>query len=400
MFAFTYSLSTLKLSTTAASSTLTRLILAIAFIVVGACSSLPKDVQRTPSSTLEDTSGTFLAKRLQPRLERHPELSGFHVLGDGTDAFAARIGLIDLAEASIDTQYYIWHDDLTGKVMYNRLLAAADRGVRVRILLDDMDTAGKEQMLHAVDAHPKIEVRLFNPFANRNRRAVDFATDTRRVNRRMHIKTITFDNRASIFGGRNIGDEYFGAAKDVGFGDMDALTVGPIVQEVSSQFDLYWNSQWVYPLNAFTPDTPVTEGVIDAFRKQSDADQELAEQSDYRKLFDESRPAAVSFFKNIEFAWSKWMLAYDQPSKVDAKEVTAETHLAPQLKKAMEQTERDLIIVSPYFVPGPTVTAFLIALVERGVRVRILTNSLAANDVSMVHAGYMRYRKDLIAGGI
>lgn len=381
-------------------STQIRLLLAIFFFTLGACSSLPKDIQRVPSFTLEDTSGTYIAKQLQPILDSHPELSGFHVLGDGVEAFAARIRLIDLSEASIDTQYYIWHDDLTGKAMYHRLLAAADRGVRVRILLDDLDTAGKEQMLHAIDAHPKIEIRLFNPFANRNHRVLDFATDTRRVNRRMHIKTITFDNRASIFGGRNVGDEYFGAAKDVGFGDMDALAIGPIATEVSSQFDLYWNSQWVYPLSAFTPDSPVTEDVVVAFRAQSDADQELATRSAYRQVFEEAHSAQAQRFKNAPFAWSRWMLAYDQPSKVDAKKVTEETHLAPQLKKGMDNTESDLIIVSPYFVPGTDVTAYLTGLVERGVRVRILTNSLAANDVSLVHAGYMRYRKDLIAGGV
>ena len=187
-------------------------------IFVAACSSLPTEVERQESHVIEDTSSTFLARDIQPLLDANPGLSGFHVLSDGVDAFASRIRLIRSAEKTIDTQYYIWHLDLTGNSMYNQLLAAADRGVRVRILLDDLDTAGKDDTLRLIDAHPNVDVRLYNPFANRNMRAGDFITDTSRVDHRMHTKTLTVDNQATVFGGRNVGDEYFAASEEVGSG--------------------------------------------------------------------------------------------------------------------------------------------------------------------------------------
>ncbi len=341
-----------------------------------------------------------MGRGLQPLLDAHPDLSGFITLGSGEKAFSMRLQMMEAAQLSIDAQYYIWHDDLTGRVLHNQLLAAADRGVRVRLLLDDLDTVGKEELLHTIDAHPNIEIRLFNPFANRNKRGLDFLTDTRRVNRRMHIKTLTGDNQVTIFGGRNIGDEYFGANEDVGFGDMDVLSVGPIVPEVSSQFDLFWNSEWVYPLAVFRNSDAITPAQFEAFRKASDAHFLEALDSKYAQVLRELTLPQVNNFSQIDFSWSRWLLAYDQPSKVVATEVGATTHLAPTLKKGLDKAQSELIIVSPYFVPGPEFTQYLVDTVKRGVRVRILTNSLEANDVSLVHAGYMRYRKDLVAGGI
>jgi putative cardiolipin synthase len=373
--------------------------IACLMLFVNGCASLPTDVQRTESFVFKETSETELGSRIQPLVKQHPDKSGFYGLKEGIDAYAARLLLVKAAQKSIDLQYYIWHDDLTGRVLHNQLLDAADRGVRVRLLLDDMDTAGKDDMLHIIDAHPNIEIRLYNPFANRNMRADDFITDTSRVNRRMHIKTITADNQATIFGGRNIGDEYFGAAERVGFSDLDALAIGPVVNEVSDQFDLYWNSQWVYPLDAFKPDEAVTKERIADFRKQSDAYLEEARKTQYSA----AGRALDIVKKNIsefEFTWGKWVLVYDQPSKVEAKEVKAETHLGPQLMKAFEAAQQEVIIVSPYFVPGTSFTDYLTGLVEKGVRVRIVTNSLAANDVSLVHAGYKRYREALVSGGV
>ena len=376
-----------------------RFFIAGLILIVSGCASLPTDVQRTESFAFEETSETELGTAIQPLVKQHPDESGFYELGEGIDAYAARLLLIRAAQKSIDLQYYIWHDDLTGRVLHNRLLAAADRGVRVRLLLDDMDTAGKDEMLHIIDAHPNIEIRLYNPFAGRNSRMGDYITDTSRINHRMHNKTITVDNQAVVFGGRNIGDEYFDAAESVGFKDLDALAIGPIVNEISDQFDLYWNSQWVYPLEAFKPDEPVTEERIADFRKQSDAYLEEAKQSRYAdaiRVLDMVEKNITDF----EFTWGRWVLAYDQPSKVEAKKVKAETHLWPQLLKAFEKAQQDVIIVSPYFVPGTNFTEYLVGLVDRGVRVRIMTNSLAANDVSLVHAGYKRYREALISGGV
>ena len=372
----------------------------IPVILMGGCASLPENVQRTPSYVIEDTSDTKLGRDIKPLVAKHPGKSGFHALGPGTDAFAARVLLVEKAEKTLDVQYYIWHDDLTGKVLHNRLLHAADRGVRVRLLLDDLDTAGKDEILNILDAHPNIEVRLFNPFANRNSRVGDFVADAGRMNHRMHNKSITADNQATIFGGRNIGDEYFDAAEVVGFTDLDVLAIGPVVTEVSQAFDLYWNSQWVYPLAAFYKDLSIDTAQIKAFRQESDTFIKEASTSEYAAAL---RALKVTKAKNVaalDFSWGKWQLVYDHPSKVEAEKIKKETHLAPALKEGMDRTKSELLIVSPYFVPGSNFTNYLVGLVEKGVRVRILTNSLAANDVQLVHAGYMRYREDLLRGGV
>jgi putative cardiolipin synthase len=369
-------------------------------LVLGACSSLPKDFERPVSHAVAPAQGTHLWTDLEPLIKRHPEQSGFHTLSEGEEAFIARLRLIQSAEKSIDLQYYIWHDDLTGRTLHNQLLEAADRGVRVRMLLDDLDTAGKDHILRLIDAHPMVEIRLFNPFANRKRRIADLAGDTRRINRRMHNKTMTADSLVTIFGGRNIGDEYFAAATDVGFGDMDALAIGPIAAEVAEQFDLYWNSQWAYPITAFNWDAPVEEQEVARFREHSDTYLAQAMESSYAEVVRQFNLSRVENISDLDFVWSRWLLAYDHPSKVTAKKVSANTHLAPKLKEGMDKTLHDLVIVSPYFVPGDTFTAYLADMVERGVRVRVLTNSLESNDVSLVHAGYMRYRKALISGGV
>ncbi len=369
-------------------------------LFLAACGSLPEHTDRVASYTLLDNAETQLAQDLKPLLEANEGLSGFYTLGEGEGAFVARLRMIKAAQKSVDTQYYIWHDDLTGKAIHNRLLHAADKGVRVRLLLDDLDTAGKEATLHLLDSHPGIEIRVFNPFANRNARGLDFVTDLSRVNHRMHNKTLTADNQATILGGRNIGDEYFEATEGVAFGDLDIIGVGPVVNEVSAQFDLYWNSQWAYPLSAFREGEAVTKAELDDFRQESDAFLETTRGSPYIEALKKTNISKLKHIGEMEYSWGKWMLVYDDPSKVIAKEIKEETHLAPSLFKAFERTQKDLIVISPYFVPGDTLTAYFAEMVARGVRVRILTNALSANDVKIVHAGYMRYREDLIASGV
>jgi putative cardiolipin synthase len=382
------------------------LLISVSFVV--SCASLPIDAERTESHALQNTDDSRLGQAIVPIAKEHPDQSGFFLLNKGMDAFAARLTLIEWADKSLDVQYYIWHDDLTGNIIQSRLLHAADRGVRVRLLLDDLDTAGKEETLHIMDSHPNLEIRLFNPFANRNVRAMDFASDLSRVNHRMHNKSLTADNQATIVGGRNIGDEYFEATEGVAFTDADVLGVGPVVNEVSSMFDLYWNSKWVYPLSAFKEGEPVTEAQRAELMDKLDQVALQARDSAYAEavrnsgIMKEKEAKLASEFNIAElpYTWGKWFLIYDQPSKVEADEVKEETHLGPQLAKALRKTQHDLIVISPYFVPGEDITAFFNEMVKNGIRVRILTNSLAANDVPIVHAGYMRYRKALVKGGV
>ena len=372
----------------------------LAAIVIGGCASLPTETGKVATFAAADTNDTRLGHDIAPIVAAHPGESGFYVLNDGLTAFAVRFDLIAKAQKTLDLQYYIWHDDLTGKVLYDRLLEAADRGVRVRLLLDDLDTSGKDDMLRVIDAHPNIEIRLFNPFVHRNSRFVDFMTDTQRINHRMHNKSLTADNQATIFGGRNIGDEYFDAAEEVGFSDMEVLAIGPVANEVSREFDLYWNSQWAYPLSAFPAKQPVDVEQVRTFRQQSDEFIEKAASSEYADALRGLYVADIQSIADLDYSWGKWILVYDQPSKVGSKAIRSETHLAPRLKEVLDRTSSDLIIVSPYFVPGPNFTRYLTERVSEGVRVRIMTNSLAANDVPLVHSGYMRYRKDLIKGGV
>lgn len=369
-------------------------------LILNGCASLPTGYEQLPSYVMEDTQDTKLGHKVAPVVTEHPEQSGFYILSLGMDAFVARIALIDAAERSLDIQYYIWHNDMTGNLLVDRLLLAADRGVRVRVLLDDMDTSGKDRGLMMLDAHPNIEIRLYNPFANRGSRVMDFTTDLSRVNRRMHNKSLTADNQATIIGGRNIGNEYFGAVSHAEFSDLDVLAIGPVVKDVSTMFDSYWNSKWVVPVRAFESEQPITEDALAQARIKFSQSVAEAKGSPYVEALRKSGVLKRLQYRNMKFYWGRAVLIYDAPSKVDATKVSEETHLAPKLSNYVKQATQEILIVSPYFVPGDRMVESLGELVKKGIRVRILTNSLAANDVGVVHAGYMRYRVGLLKRGI
>jgi cardiolipin synthase C len=220
------------------------------------CASLPPPAPRSASSAITDTAGTELGQALAPLLAAHPGLSGIHAMPNAFDAFAARMVLAGMAQRSIDAQYFIWRDDQVGMLLFQALWRAAERGVRVRLLLDDGGTSGIDATLALLDAHPHIELRLYNPFAQRGSRTLGYLSDFTRLNKRMHNKSFIADNQASVVGGRNIANEYFGAAGAIGFADLDVLAIGPVVQRVSAQFDLYWNSASAYPAAQFLAPPP------------------------------------------------------------------------------------------------------------------------------------------------
>src|SRR6478752_10782042 len=235
---------------------LLRFLLASAIVTLAlsqGCTFLPPLDGRTISNRLQNTAESRLGRSIAPLAEAHPGLTGVVPLLSGRDAFAARVRLADVAERSLDVQYYIWHDDLSGTLLLDALRRAADRGVRVRVLLDDNNTAGLADTLAALDAHANIEVRLFNPFRRRRVRWLDYLTDFSRLNRRMHNKSFTADNEVTIVGGRNVGDEYFGAGHDVLFVDLDVLAIGPVVSDVSRDFDRYWHSESAWPAHRVIP---------------------------------------------------------------------------------------------------------------------------------------------------
>src|SRR5687767_5346707 len=240
---------------------LVALVLLLGILLLGRCTRLPPLENRTASMALEDTGATRLGKAVSPLTQAHPGVSGIHPLRDARDAFAARFLLAEAAERTLDVQYYIWHQDMSGILLFQALHEAAERGVRVRLLLDDNSTPGMDETIAALDAHSNIEVRLFNPFVIRTPRAIGYLTDFPRLNRRMHNKSFTADNQATIIGGRNVGDEYFGATEGVLFADLDVIAAGPVVHEVSSDFDRYWASESSYPADRLVP--PVSAAQIE-----------------------------------------------------------------------------------------------------------------------------------------
>jgi cardiolipin synthase C len=367
-------------------------------LLLTACASLPDQGNRVATHALTDVMNTRLAEAFTPGETAHPGDDAFHLLPDGMDALIARVLLSETAERSLDLQYYIWHDDLTGREMAASVLRAADRGVRVRLLIDDLGTNANDQLLLALASHPHIEVRLFNPVANRTFKRVGSAFEFFRVNRRMHNKALIADNEAAILGGRNIGDEYFGASSTVAFGDLDVLMHGPVVHDVSHAFDLYWNSEAAYPIENLLGRRADPDALA-SLRARLNA-YLLSEQSAPYVAQARARIANVIASRDAAFSWGKATLLYDDPAKITRKPGDTQGHLITQFKALDLEPSNEMLIVSPYFVPRKEGVDWLRSMTARGVRVTVLTNSLAATDVAAVHAGYARYRKDLLEAGV
>jgi len=374
------------------------LVLALLMLVAGGCASLPPNVDRSESFALRDTDKTSLGIASARHQSGHPDHSGFHLLASGLDAFVARAVLAHYAESSIDAQYYLFHGDLVGRLFIDLLLKAADRGVRVRLLVDDMAISSGDIGAAALNAHPNFEVRIFNPFGRNVTRLSQYVTRFGSVTRRMHNKSFTVDNQATIVGGRNIGNEYFDADPELAFADLDFIAIGPVVDEVSNAFDLYWNAEVTYPVSTLVVEPPSDAEIAE---KRQALDDFVAEQKDseYLQALQNSRLANLLRDGTYEYEWGGAHIIYDDPAKVTSSRDQTELHLSTQLKTHTQSISKELIIFSPYFVPGVEGAANLRALAESGVRVRILTNSLASTDVSAVHAGYAKYRKTLLQGG-
>ncbi len=373
-------------------------VLAVALLSLAGCATLPSLQGRVETTAIADYSGTPIHDALQAPLATHPGLSGIYALRDGEDAFAARMTMIDAAARSLDVQYYIWDADVTGRLAFDGLRRAAERGVRVRLLLDDNNTPGLDPTLAALDAHPNIEVRLFNPFMQRGLRLMGFATDFARLNRRMHNKSLTADGAATIVGGRNIGDEYFAAGGDIGFLDLDVVGVGPVVRDVARSFDAYWRSQSSYPLDRLIP--AATPEDLDALARLGD--EARAEQGAARYLASVARTRVMRDIvaQELPFIWANTRVVVDDPAKGLGK-APRDNLLMFDLRGAFGQpAARELVIVSPYFVPGRSGTRSLVRLAASGVKVKVLTNALESTDVAAVHSGYARRRRTLLKAGI
>src|SRR5690606_11526543 len=373
------------------------LILALATAMLPAgCARLPPLDARTPSRAFTDTADTSLGRAIAPMVEAHPGKSGIVALTDDLDAFAVRVLLAQAAERSLDVQYYIWQQDLSGTLLLEALHRAADRGVRVRLLLDDNNTRGLDKLLAALDAHPNIEVRLFNPFLHRRWRALGYLSDFARLNRRMHNKSFTADGQVTIIGGRNIGDEYFGAG-DFLFADLDVLAIGPVAADVAQDFDRYWNSPSSYPAALILdPAEAAALAELGAGANLIARDPAAAE---YMRQLATSRLVQELLSRRLQFEWAVTRMLSDDPAK-GLGQATEDMLLPSRLSEVLGTPQKELLLVSPYFVPTAAGVAALADLARRGVAVSVFTNALEATDVAVVHAGYAKRRKALLEAGI
>lgn len=337
------------------------------------------------------------AEVLEPLLAQHPNQSGVLPLVNAREAFAARVVLARQAQLTLDVQYYIWRNDRTGTLLFEALHEAAERGVKVRLLLDDHNTAGLDATLIGLQSHPNIDIRLYNPLRLRRPRFINYLIDFHRVNRRMHNKAFIVDGQVLISGGRNIGDEYFGAHDDLVFADLDALMIGPVVSDASDEFNAYWQSALAVPLGKLLTLTK-PQSLAKLERRASDIESD----PQTKKYVDAVRemPFVQNFIaRQIEFVWAQVQLVVDDPRKTLGI-ANRKQHLAYQLQQVIGSPEQCVRLVSPYFVPTAEGTRQLCALAQQGVEITILTNALEATDVAVVHAGYAKWRKTLLKAGI
>lgn len=367
-------------------------------LAMAACSSLRPDFVKNPSNALPPVTDTPSARYIAGELSQHGNDSGFRLLTKSTNALMSRVALADQASHSIDLQYYIFKNDETGRLLAQRLLAAADRGVRVRMLLDDISLTDEDRMLDALDAHPNIQVRLFNPFNTRDPSLISkigqFVLEGRRLNRRMHNKSFIVDGNVAIIGGRNIGNDYFDAGDTTNFRDLDLLAIGSVVHEASRIFDDYWNSDAAYPVTAFRKLHDTQDDLL-SLRAALKRDARAFAQSDYAQAALDDMPAGASGDRRGDWFWAPAVVVADEPDKVDPGSGgdAATLRIGPTLKTMVDNAHEKVLLVSPYFVPGDNGTRFLTTLAQRGVAVRVLTNSLASTDEPAVHSGYAHYRR-------
>lgn len=361
--------------------------------------SLPSLESRVDSTVLPAAAleGGWLDAATKPLAAAHPGLSGILPITDARHAFATRMLLAYTAERTLDIQYYIWHQDITGTLLLEALRDAADRDVRVRLLLDDNGVRGMDEVLAALNQHPNIEVRLFNPFSVRRPKEIGFITHFSRANRRMHNKSFTADQRLTIVGGRNVGDEYFGATDGLLFSDLDVLAIGPVAQETALDFDRYWASQSSYPVELILPAVP--EQTLAALSDAAERAERDPRAEKYLRALREAGLDRRAPLSEMPFEWAPTRMISDDPAKglglADDSDL-----LISELPRVIGQAKESFDLVSPYFVPTAAGVETLAEMAAQGVRVRVLTNALEATDVAAVHAGYAKRRRDLLRAGV
>ena len=343
------------------------------------------------------TRNSRLGRALGGADERQDGKSGFLPVSDGVDALAIRLLLADQAEHCIDTQYYEIEDDFAGHLFMEALVRAADRGVRIRLLLDDYRTQGHDKGIAALRAHPKFEMRIYNPFDRRGARFLDALTSFARVNRRMHNKSFTVDNQFTVVGGRNIGDHYFSVGHDVNFADLDVVAIGPVVADVSTMFDDYWNSHAATPIDEIARRLSIPRVSVS---KLLDRAARTRRKHSRRNFSDAIHASAINQLQHDlnRFTWADYELAYDLPQKTQ--KVDDAATIRRLLVRAFDEAEHEVFLVSPYFVPRLSGVRRFQSLRDRGIDVTVVSNSLASNNQIYAHGGYAPVRRSLLRMGV
>lgn len=369
--------------------------LVVAGLLAG-CATVSFDQPKSYSIALTNTGDTRLGKAVADWTALHEGLSGFYPLTKGMDALGVRLRLAERAQKSIDLQYFLMKNDTAGAVMVNALLKSADRGVRVRFLLDDIFTTVPDRTFLLMDQHPNIEIRIFNPLSRRGIWAFNYIGDFSQANRRMHNKSFTVDNAISVVGGRNIADEYFQLKKDSVFVDFDVLALGPVAADISKSFDQYWNHSRAVPVEQFI--TAKKNEDLQTVRANVAAKLDDIYETVYRKALNSQLLQDLIADRQPLFVGPARVLA-DNPDKLINKIDEAHMQLAKDLRGVVRRAETEIIFISPYYVPGDRGVQLIRDLVAKGVRVVILTNSLASNNHVPVHSAYARYRRDVVKAG-
>jgi putative cardiolipin synthase len=375
----------------------------VAWALLGptSCTAIRADVARPESHAIVAEDGR-LARASAAPLAAHPGKSGVAILEDGPLAWLSRVALADVAEHSLDVQYYIYENDRTGLILLQRLKAAADRGVRVRLLIDDNNNVGRDLQLAQIDRHPRIQIRVFNPLKYREEwtRPFQYLFDLERANRRMHNKIFAVDGVAAIVGGRNVGDNYFNFDREQpNFRDLDLLIVGPAAADVGRAFDLYWNSKWAYPAQALVDEPP---GPEEAKRAMAALDRYAAQNDEYQRSYpDAKRDYLQSLLRAHEnLQWADVEVVVDAPAKVAEHDETPRSRVYDRLRAEWGKASKEILVESAYLVPGEATMSLFAEARRRGASVRVLTNSLSSTDVAAVHAGYMKRRRELLRMGV
>jgi putative cardiolipin synthase len=361
------------------------------------CATLPDDLQQTPSYGYQDPEHTLLGALVAETAPEDKTLSGVELLADPSEAFSTRFAIAGFAEKTLDMQYYLWKGDLVGQLLLWRVLEAADRGVRVRFLIDDIFHAGRDVSYALLDTHPNVQVRVFNPMANRGAaRNLNFLVNKKHLNHRMHNKIFMADNAVAVLGGRNIGNDYFGVDTKANFFDLDVLTVGQGAREAGAAFDEYWNSKYAVPISVLHKKV-YTEEDLQAQRKKLNQSLLQLDALPYALSLEASETLENLKGWRDRLTWTEAHVVVDPLERFEGQ---GESAIAKYAQEWVNEIDTELLAESAYLIPSERGLENMRAMTDRGVRVRLLTNSLMSNNHLTAHSGYMKYRKKMLEAGV